>query len=105
MLAAGVPAAQAGDGHRGWRGGHHQEWRGSRHGHHYGRHGYDRHRYDRHHRHRHKRRDYSDEILIGAGIVGLAIVAGSMLPPHARDTAAPVSEPPSPPRRATTERQ
>lgn len=97
VTGTAIPAVQAGDGHRGWQGSRH-EYRGHRDRHHtyrrdHGRHDYGRYdyrrdgyRHDRRHSHkRSKSRDYSDEILIGAGLVGLAIVAGSMIASKPRE--------------------
>ena len=84
-----APAVQAGDRHHerhGWHDGRHH-YHGERHdyrGDRYHRRDYYRGGYDRGHRHK-KSRDYSDEILIGAGIVGLAIVAGSMIASQPRE--------------------
>ncbi|MFN4087545.1 MAG: hypothetical protein ACK4QW_00685 [Alphaproteobacteria bacterium] len=84
MLALAAPAAEAG-GHGGWRGGgHHGDYRhghGYRHDYRQHRHGYRHdyrhgHRYDRH---RSRSRRNNDNLIIGAGIVGLAIVAGSLI--------------------------
>lgn len=103
ITGTAVPAAYAGDGHRGWHSSRH-EYRGHRdnydryrreyrrHDYRDGRHGY------RHHHHRRsdrkKSKDYSDEILIGAGIVGLAIIAGSMMMSDSREPDITWSDPP-----------
>jgi len=89
LTAGMVPAAQARDGYRGgydYRGSHHDRgWRDGRRDDRHGYRGYDRDRRGSKHRHNGKSRDYSDEILIGAGIVGLAIVAGSMIASSPRE--------------------
>ncbi len=99
MTGTAVPTVQAGDGHRGWHGSRH-EYRGHRdrydsYRRDYGRH-YNRHDYRHHHRRsdRKKSKDYSDEILIGAGIVGLAIIAGSMMWSDSREPDITWSDPP-----------
>lgn len=89
LTASVTPMAQARDGHRGgydYRGSHHgrgwhdggRSYRGGYRNDDY-RHGY---RKGRRHG---KSHDYSDEILVGAGLVGLAIVAGSLIASSPRE--------------------
>lgn len=76
----GALPAEAGGGHRhGWHSGYHTY--GGYHGGHYKHRHSKRHHYAyRHHRrHHHHHRRHGDEILLGAGIIGGAVIVGSVL--------------------------
>ena len=87
-LAASSLPAQAG--------GYHHRDRGY-HGHHHGykSYGYKHHRHHKHHRPHRRGHDLGDEILLGAGIIGGAIVLNGMMtaPPPAPRYYAPPPQP------------
>jgi len=79
MIVTAYPATAGGWGHHGkFYGGYHHGYKGhSYRGHHYKH--YKRHHGYRHGHHRHHRRHGNDDFLLGAGIIGGAIIVGSVL--------------------------
>lgn len=74
MIATAYPAQAGGWGHHGrGHGGYHHGYKG----HHYKH--FKRHHGHRHGHHRHHRRHGNDDIILGAGIIGGAIIVGSLL--------------------------